>query len=207
MGFLHPRSRATVTVPAVMIQQLCTRECEERVRISEGKRGGPVATMRGFGFFSQRWRTTMNLSQYRAIANQMDREIEAVVNKYGFKFGKRGATVDEFAGTVSYRLTLIDQNLKDANGQPTTPEAISYRQTGPYIGLKAEWLNKPFKFNGKDAKITGLRSGRSSKPVLFEIAGKTYVTTVDAVRRAHGEKLWDGNLAEVDPPANLKRSA
>jgi len=139
----------------------------------------------------------MNLQNYRKIAAAMDDEIAAVVKKYGFKFGKRGATVDEFAGTVSYRVTLIDVNLTDSNGQQTTPEAVCYTQTGPYMGLKAEWLNKPFKFNGKDAKITGLRSGRSSKPVLFEIAGKTYVTTVDAVRRAHGEKPWNGNLAEL----------
>lgn len=142
----------------------------------------------------------MELKQFKVIAPRIDAEVAAVFEKYGLKVGKRSATIDSLEGTVSFRLTLIDTNLKDASGNATTPEAARFAKNADYIGLKAEMLGQTFKNGAKTHTVVGLRSGRSAKPVLVSIDGKpgNYVMSVDAVRRAFG--LPSEGLVEVKSP-------
>lgn len=139
----------------------------------------------------------MDLKQFKRIAPAIDKEVEAVFAKYGMKVGKRSATINALEGTVSFRLTLVDANLKDASGNATTPEALRFSQNAQYMGMKAEWLGQTFAVGSKTYKVVGLRAGRTSKPVLVEIDGQpNYILSVDSVRRGFGLPA-ERSLAEL----------
>jgi hypothetical protein len=101
---------------------------------------------------------------------------------------------------------LIDENLKDASGNKTTPEALFYSNNAEYLGMKAEWLNKPVTFGGRVLTIVGLKNSRSQKPVLFKIEGRngTFIASTGDARTWFGLKrdlsAEDFRLVEVAPP-------
>lgn len=128
----------------------------------------------------------MNLQTFKRIAPGLDKEIAAVAEKYGLKAGKRRATVDELSGTISYRLELVDVNLKDATGATTTPEAERFKLNAAYVGLKPEWLGQTFERGGRKYKIVGMRGGRTVKSILVERDGKNFILEPKDVRRAYG---------------------
>lgn len=148
----------------------------------------------------------MNLKAFKMIAPAIDKEIEAVFAKFDLKVGKRSATINEVEGTVSFRLTLVDKNLKDEKGNASTPEAERYKKNAVYFGLKPEWLGQTFKVGPKSYKITGLRAGRTSKPVLCEIDGKgSFILSAEVVRQRFGmpaerslDELRQAALASCD---------
>lgn len=128
----------------------------------------------------------MKLEAFRLIAPQIDKEVEAVFAKFGLKVDKRSASVDSLNGTVSFRLSLVDTNLKDKDGNATTPDAQFYRNNCTYIGLKPEWLNQEFKLGGRPAKLVGLKNRRSPFCVCVEIGGSIKLYKTDAIRQAFG---------------------
>ena len=127
-------------------------------------------------------REPINLAQYRKIAEALNRDLEATFAKHGLKMGKLSAGIDDFAGTVRYTITASDANLKDKDGNATTPEAQHFKRMAELCGLKPEWFGLPFKNGTRDAKIVGMRLGKSAKSILFEMDGKTFVMTPEEAK-------------------------
>jgi hypothetical protein len=127
----------------------------------------------------------MKFEQYKAIAKQIDEEINAVLAKHGLKIGRRNANVDELAGTIAYRVTLVDLNLTDDAGNKTTPERQRWLAFAPVFDLDLDWLDQKIKHNPAYT-VVGLREGKSEKCVVVEKGGKRYVMRPDAVRLQMG---------------------
>ncbi len=122
----------------------------------------------------------MDLRTYKAKSTALYADIEAVLEKHGFKLGKVGAGIDASVGTVRLSLNLSDAALTDAAGKPTTPEAIRFTKFAELYGMKADWLGQTFTMGGKSWSIEGLKE-RGNKAVIIASGGKRYVCTAEQV--------------------------
>jgi hypothetical protein len=125
----------------------------------------------------------MDLTTLRVIAPSIDNDIKDLFAKHGLKVSKRNTTVDSATGSVTWKLTLADINLKDRDGNPTTPEAERWKQYANIYNLPADGVGRTFQWGGRTYTIVGLRDGKSRKSVVAERDSKTYVFGPDEVKR------------------------
>lgn len=125
----------------------------------------------------------MKLSAFRKIAPALNEDLRAAFEKHGLKVAKTGATIDERMGVVNMRIAAADANLKDANGDSTTPEALRFKQMAALYDLSPSDLGRKFAMGGKEYVVAGLKNGRGTKPILVTRDGKTYVMAADVLKR------------------------
>ncbi len=126
----------------------------------------------------------MDLKQLRVISSEIDHQIKKVFAQYGFNVTHRKASMDPDTGQLIWNLKLADINMRDKDGNQTSPEAERYRLFAQMYGLPSDGVGRTFQsYGGKTYKIIGLRGGRTQKSVVAERDGKRYVFDPVDVKR------------------------
>ena len=147
----------------------------------------------------------MKLSEYRKISSAVSADLKATLAKHGLKMGKERAVIDELNGTVRFAIECADVNLKDVFGNASNPEREFYKNNCRYVEMKAEWLDKPYRTNGREYRVVGMRNTRSPKCVLItrsDAPDKKFICTPEDVIRAFAfaEMTEASKLKLVDRP-------
>lgn len=131
----------------------------------------------------------MKLADYRLLAKQINADLEAVLEKNGFKVKRLNTSIDESLGILRLSIECADKNFKAADGSETSPERERYKQSARYIGLKPEWLDQVFSIGGSVYKITGLKQrGKKCVCVRHEVDASARVIDPESVIRAFAAK-------------------
>ena len=126
----------------------------------------------------------MDMHKLKVLLRAVDKEVEAIFEKHGFKWEGRKATNDEHTGVLKYNVTLSDANITGKDGTPTNPYAIRWDAYHNIFGLPADGVGKTFRSpKGRLFTIVGLRDARSEKIVVAECNGRNYIFTPDEVKR------------------------
>jgi hypothetical protein len=125
------------------------------------------------------------------MRSKIEEALSLIEKDLGVRFRIGNAKYD--SSTATFKLEVMDV----VNGTVVTPEAEAFKRNAQFLGMEPCDLGKSFESNGRTFKVIGLRSGRSTKPVICTCGGKEYVFKTDTVRIALGHRRPESQVLEL----------
>lgn len=119
------------------------------------------------------------LKELRADINQA---LESVGKKHNVTMRAANASFDPQGGTAQFKLEIVELGEQGAVRDIPAELFLTYADV---LGLKKEHLHKEITLSDRKYKVTGYnpKARKNCITILDSVANKTYVTTVDIVRR------------------------
>lgn len=112
----------------------------------------------------------------------------------GVQFEAGNGSYDASGLTGHFKLLIKSRSL---DGLVIDQERADFTTLAKLYDMEPAWIDQPFPFNGKQVKITGLRSKATKNNVRIEDVrtGKVYVAPSIQIARAAARGLRDGQPA------------
>jgi hypothetical protein len=125
--------------------------------------------------------TTLDRKKIQELRVAIEAALDHVGLDHGVRFSTGTASFDTHGGTASFKLEVVA--LGEA-GTERDLDAEAFTKHALIIGLKPEDLGKAIKVGDRPFTIAGYRpKAKKNSMVIRAPDGKTYVATVDTVRR------------------------
>ncbi len=116
-------------------------------------------------------------SNLKNIRREIENALKVVETKYNVKFSQGCIKFNDSSFSMKLECSAVAED-----GVVITQFYRDYIEEAQWYQLNPEWINKPFTYDSKNAKIIGLKVSRRKMPVLVDIDGSVFCFTPDAIR-------------------------
>lgn len=122
---------------------------------------------------------TLNRTNLQTLRDEIDTALATVAQKHGLRLTCGRCTFNPQNATFRLEVATVGDG-----GTAMDPARIAYLRDCAIFGLKPEWLDREFTYNGDRFRLSGLHPGRSKFPLVAIRVdnGKTYKFGLEGVR-------------------------